>query len=445
MPPLVSSQFSPQFLRQLQDFRNEHFLCDCRLVVPVGCAAEDAVPALSPPNSSGTLEFPAHRLILAASSPFFRNLFALKRQESMTTVNLHCSPECLEVILQFLYSGELALGSLNPLQVLSVAKFCQIKPLEQILSGQINGMDSEPVENGQRATPKQKESKAKGAIKRKLTEKAAPSPVMNGGANFFQKFCNRHSLFGCKCMGTPNGKLAGSEENISEASSVAYLPAVKQKMEMPTSMTPNSPQAAVSPSFSSFIAEHESNKNSIFPVPSAIKFPSPQTPAVSGGSATTAELPLSQKAAYGDANNPRPGYYGPLLPTTSNQLTTAAALASAYLAQSAANASPFGPGNIFPSALFQRSPMFPPPGFGPPTPPSSGATESKSSRNQGVNAMMASPNPAQVPVQSAVSPNEEASITVPNSEKEGWCRNKKVNALELTELWQEPMTPSSKE
>lgn len=57
MPPLVCSQFPAAFLKQLQIFRDLRFLCDVRLI------------------ADGRTEFPAHRLVLAASSPFFQVRF----------------------------------------------------------------------------------------------------------------------------------------------------------------------------------------------------------------------------------------------------------------------------------------------------------------------------------------------------------------------------------
>lgn len=46
----------------------------------------------------------------------------------------NCNPDCVLVVLQFLYSGELHLRDCDPGKVLNVARACKIAPLEIMLA-----------------------------------------------------------------------------------------------------------------------------------------------------------------------------------------------------------------------------------------------------------------------------------------------------------------------
>lgn len=108
--------FAPVFLRNLREFRDLHFLCDCLLrleiILPLNTASfngASAVLPLSPPE-----EIFAHRLVLAAGSNFFKEIFLVKKEqqkEVITTVNLKLpGPNAIlafKLILGYLYSGEL--------------------------------------------------------------------------------------------------------------------------------------------------------------------------------------------------------------------------------------------------------------------------------------------------------------------------------------------------
>ena len=101
-------------LKGLDELRNQELLCDVHLV------AEGA-------------KFPAHRVVLAAASPYFRAMFTGGFKENqmceitlndMTSIGIHC-------VLNAIYTAELSLSEENVCDVLPVASQLQ---LTEILS-----------------------------------------------------------------------------------------------------------------------------------------------------------------------------------------------------------------------------------------------------------------------------------------------------------------------
>ena len=114
LPSLIDGNFPQLFLRNLREYRDLHFLCDCLLRV------ETQYPVENVGSECHTNEIYAHRIVLAATSNFFKEIFLLKKDQKdpVTTVNLKLhSPNavnCFKVILGYLYSGELHLLDCDP-------------------------------------------------------------------------------------------------------------------------------------------------------------------------------------------------------------------------------------------------------------------------------------------------------------------------------------------
>ena len=62
-----------------------------------------------------SLQFPAHRLVLASHSPYFEKMFKSPLMEgSQSTIRLHeTQPEYFKLLLEFMYSGRLAITDGN--------------------------------------------------------------------------------------------------------------------------------------------------------------------------------------------------------------------------------------------------------------------------------------------------------------------------------------------
>ena len=101
-----------QVLRGLDDLRDRKLLCDVHLV------AEGA-------------KFPAHRVVLAAASPYFQAMFTggfKENQMSEITLN-DTSSEGLKCILDAIYTGKLSMSEENVCDVLPVASLLQLNQI----------------------------------------------------------------------------------------------------------------------------------------------------------------------------------------------------------------------------------------------------------------------------------------------------------------------------
>uniref|UniRef100_A0A915IS41 Uncharacterized protein n=1 Tax=Romanomermis culicivorax TaxID=13658 RepID=A0A915IS41_ROMCU len=112
-------KYTTDFMKQLKQLRDQGFLCDVRVI-------------------AGDMEYPAHKMVLAASSSYFKGLFEPKENgalsEEITSICLkNCQPDVLTVVLNYLYSGHLELGACKAQDVLGVAKTCKISSLESLM------------------------------------------------------------------------------------------------------------------------------------------------------------------------------------------------------------------------------------------------------------------------------------------------------------------------
>ena len=95
---------SDHVLKGLRELRDQELLCDIHLV------AEGA-------------KFPAHRIVLAAASPYFQAMFTGGFKENqMNEITLNeTSSKGLECVLDAIYTGELMLSEENVCDILPVA------------------------------------------------------------------------------------------------------------------------------------------------------------------------------------------------------------------------------------------------------------------------------------------------------------------------------------
>ena len=113
-----------KLLRGLDELRDRKLLCDVHLV------AEDAT-------------FPAHRVILAAASPYFQAMFTggFKENELNEIVLKDTSSKGLKCILDAIYSAELLLSEKDVSDVLPVASHFQLNEVvdfcERFLYGNV--------------------------------------------------------------------------------------------------------------------------------------------------------------------------------------------------------------------------------------------------------------------------------------------------------------------
>ena len=110
---LHHSQHASSILEEMDYLRERSYLfCDCTLVVQ-------------------TLEFPIHKLVLAASSEYFRALFTTSMKEN------HCSrivlngmsAQTFKAVLNFIYTGKVTLNESNITKLHTAADMLQLDDL----------------------------------------------------------------------------------------------------------------------------------------------------------------------------------------------------------------------------------------------------------------------------------------------------------------------------
>lgn len=106
----MSANHHSYLLKQLDQQRRQELFCDCNVLV-------------------GGRLFRAHRNILFGSSGYFRMLLSQGARESLKPARASFdafTPDTFATILDFVYSGHLALGSANVIEVMSAASYLQM-------------------------------------------------------------------------------------------------------------------------------------------------------------------------------------------------------------------------------------------------------------------------------------------------------------------------------
>lgn len=106
----MSANHHSCLLKQLDQQRRQKLFCDCTVLV-------------------GGRLFQAHRNVLFGSSGYFRMLLSQGAQDSLEPARASFdafSPDTFATILDFVYSGHLALGSSNVIEVMSAASYLQM-------------------------------------------------------------------------------------------------------------------------------------------------------------------------------------------------------------------------------------------------------------------------------------------------------------------------------
>lgn len=106
----MSANHHSCLLKQLDQQRRQELFCDCNVLV-------------------GGRLFRAHRNILFGSSGYFRMLLSQGARDSLEPARASFdafTPDTFATILDFVYSGHLALGSANVIEVMSAASYLQM-------------------------------------------------------------------------------------------------------------------------------------------------------------------------------------------------------------------------------------------------------------------------------------------------------------------------------
>lgn len=106
----MSANHHSCLLKQLDQQRRQELFCDCNVLV-------------------GGRLFRAHRNVLFGSSGYFRMLLSQGARDSLEPARASFdafTPDTFATILDFVYSGHLALGSANVIEVMSAASYLQM-------------------------------------------------------------------------------------------------------------------------------------------------------------------------------------------------------------------------------------------------------------------------------------------------------------------------------
>lgn len=82
----------------------------------------------------GNIQIHAHRIVLAAFSPYFRDLFHEPGNKHKTDITLgnHLRDECVRQLVDFCYSSNITVDSQSADKILTAANFLQIKEIEKL-------------------------------------------------------------------------------------------------------------------------------------------------------------------------------------------------------------------------------------------------------------------------------------------------------------------------
>lgn len=156
--------YLPKLLFELNEQRKRDFFCDCSILV------EGRV-------------FKAHRNVLFAGSGYFRALLVHYLQDSgqrYSTASLDIvTADAFSIILDFLYSGRLALNRSNVIEVMSAASYLQMTDLVNFCKGYIRS--SLEICNKEKERSTEKENRAQdGGIG--PADSGTPAATVSSGA-----------------------------------------------------------------------------------------------------------------------------------------------------------------------------------------------------------------------------------------------------------------------
>lgn len=113
----MSQMFCSEMMRTMNEFRDTKVLCDVTICVD-------------------GKTFSAHRTVLAASSPYFKALFAstlndVSSAENKPVVLTDIDSECMENLLRYIYTGEIELTNETIKSVISAANYLLVSSLKE--------------------------------------------------------------------------------------------------------------------------------------------------------------------------------------------------------------------------------------------------------------------------------------------------------------------------
>ncbi|KAK3929229.1 Actin-binding protein IPP [Frankliniella fusca] len=105
-----SHQFPPNLLLNMNDLRDTRRFCDVEILC-------------------GGKRIQAHRVVLAASSPYFRAMFTVELiEKQQQCVEIHAiDPDILEALIHFIYTGKVRIGQDNVQELMIAADMLQLK------------------------------------------------------------------------------------------------------------------------------------------------------------------------------------------------------------------------------------------------------------------------------------------------------------------------------
>jgi hypothetical protein len=112
---LTDSQMSSQLLASLRSMLDDESLCDVKLKV-------------------GAESISAHKIVLAAASPYFRKMFSCGFREAQDgQVNFHdIQPEVLRAVIYFIYTGKIQIDEVIVDGLLDAADLLQLPSLRNL-------------------------------------------------------------------------------------------------------------------------------------------------------------------------------------------------------------------------------------------------------------------------------------------------------------------------
>lgn len=140
--------------------------------------------------SAGSKFFPAHKLVLSVCSPYFRKLFRRLGNDKSVIYLKDVEPRHLELLLDYMYKGEIKVEEQELVTVLNTAQGLEIRGLTE--SGKQNESES-PVKPPRPEREREREP-ARAPVPKRVTPTPPPSSAYDGASKNYESASKKRKV-----------------------------------------------------------------------------------------------------------------------------------------------------------------------------------------------------------------------------------------------------------